>query len=529
MFKTVVHMYLVVIELASVRDMIALLKGPLHRLQLGKHEDIDPTENPLGQRISRLRVMSYDFLQQNGNVKRCKSFSRRSDDPDSRVLKLMRFRDLSMIDGDIPLGFMIGDWKEYGFELNTDSCELVYNKIDLQQSDHEINHARIKSIGFIQSHTRISRGTTIQTNDRHPETMEKLHLFTMVLCFQTNNSILPKYLVLGHRDEAERDRWLLTIELIIERKLELERGWQQFASTRIISDLEKAENWLRARKDDVGAQVNEKARRKARLSNGKVLNDLPRIFAAHSEACPLWPRRPPPSSEGGADADIDDEDSVPRVMHLSHVVPALAELGLELPPRLAERLVAELRSQPQCAETPDRLDRTRFAAVFHSCRRELLVSPTAAMRQALLRTMQTSGNPFLRLLSPAEHMLLIDGRDASGVNTCVCREYPRDAVLVRQGDAGDSMFLVLDGRLSVVVAFGEGAAAATREVAVLGEGSVMGEMSLVLGRSPHRPPSPRASSALRPSVCRENSAELSESALPASRRRAALPRPWCTS
>ena len=384
----------------------------------------------------------------------------------------MRFRAASKVnENESILGYLIHDWQEYGFELIFDSCELRCLSLKTLDSPY-------KSIGFVQSHTRVSRGPTIQTADRDTETLEKLNLHTMELQFQRDDSMFSKILILGHPDEAERDRWLLNIQLLAERKAELERGWQSFTSSRLVSDREKAEHWIRTKLGEVDTHVNEKARRKARLQNGKVLHDLPRIFDAHSEDCPSWPRCP----------EDDPAAPPPRAMRVSKVAAALAELGLELPPRLAGRLLEELRGAPQCEDLPEWLERGRFEQVFHSCRRELLVSPSAAMKQSLLRIMQTSENPFLRLLSPAEHMFLIDGRDAAGNNACVCRSYPRGTALVRQGDPGDSMFLILDGRISVVVAFGVGAAATIREVAQLHEGAVMGEMSLVLGRSgPHSP------------------------------------------
>ena len=110
-------------------------------------------------------------------------------------------------------------------------------------------------------------------------------------------------------------------------------------------------------------------------------------------------------------------ETAPRAIRVCSVAAALAELGLELPPRLAGRLLEELRGAPQCEELEDWLDRGRFEQVFHSCRRELLVSPSAAMKQSLLHIMQTSENPFLRLPSPAEHMCVCV---CVCVCTCVC-------------------------------------------------------------------------------------------------------------
>ncbi len=302
--------------------------------------------------------------------------------------------------------------------------------------------------------------------------MEKLQLFTIKLRFQSDNCVCPKHCILGHVDEQERDRWFFTIDLMIERKMELARGWKTFRRYRVVGDREKAEQWVKIRSGEASTHVNERARRKARLQNGKVLNDLPVVFERFSEECPSWPRT----------SAVQEGSPAPRAMDAARVVEALSELGLELSPKMAGRLRDELRRAPACHEHPDKLDFARFERVFHACRREMLVAPTTELKQSLLRIMQDSSNPFLQLLSPAEQMFLLDGRDANGVNTCICRSYPHGAVLVRQDDVGDSMFLVIDGRLSVVVSFGTGAFATQKEVAQLCAGAVMGEMSLVLGK-----------------------------------------------
>ena len=416
---------------------------------------MDIAVSPLGQRFDRCN---------SGPLKELN---------DSRLAKLMRFRDGSRITAEVaPLGMKVDDWKDYGFELNPVTCELSYvSVISLNKNSNKIDRQCTKSVGFIQAHTCILRGPVIETIDRSILDMEKLRLFTIELRFQSDDSIHPRYCILGHSDEQERERWFSAINLIIERKAELDRGWKNFASARIKGEKERAEQWVRTRAGEIGIHVNERAKRKARLQNGKVLHDLPIVFERFSEECPCWPR--PAGSE---------DEAIPRVMDVADVVEALSHLGLELSPKLAGRLRDELRSSPACLELPSKLDCRRFELVFHSCRREMLVAPSAELRQSLLRIMRESSNPFLQLLSPAERTLLLDGRDAAGVNACICRTYARGAVLVRQDDPGDSMFIVIDGRLSVVVAHGAGALAAQREVAQLGAGSVMGEMSLVLGR-----------------------------------------------
>lgn len=59
-----------------------------------------------------------------------------------------------------------------------------------------------------------------------------------------------------------------------------------------------------------------------------------------------------------------------------------------------------------------------------------------------------------------------------------CVEYPRSGELIRQGDPGESMFIILEGAARVSV-LGQGGD--SREVAVLAAGDVIGEMSLMTG------------------------------------------------
>jgi CRP-like cAMP-binding protein len=56
-------------------------------------------------------------------------------------------------------------------------------------------------------------------------------------------------------------------------------------------------------------------------------------------------------------------------------------------------------------------------------------------------------------------------------------DFPRGTVLMRQGDAGSSMFVIVDGKASVTVHSRSGESA----VATLGPGDIFGEMSLMTG------------------------------------------------
>jgi CRP-like cAMP-binding protein len=57
------------------------------------------------------------------------------------------------------------------------------------------------------------------------------------------------------------------------------------------------------------------------------------------------------------------------------------------------------------------------------------------------------------------------------------RTFPRGVTIVRQGDLGASMFVVVDGKVSVTVHSRTG----KERVATLGPGDIVGEMSLLTG------------------------------------------------
>ena len=97
--------------------------------------------------------------------------------------------------------------------------------------------------------------------------------------------------------------------------------------------------------------------------------------------------------------------------------------------------------------------------------------------EQLLKIMARSNNAFVQMLSTDEHRILTEGRGADGTPNCRYKTFEENDVLVEQGDEGHSMFIVIQGQLRVRVTFVAGLA--NKEVAVLPEGSVMGEMSLV--------------------------------------------------
>ena len=64
------------------------------------------------------------------------------------------------------------------------------------------------------------------------------------------------------------------------------------------------------------------------------------------------------------------------------------------------------------------------------------------------------------------------------VSSCSVRFIPAGTTFIRQGEAGKSMFVLLDGAAHVSIAMPDGE---TREVAVLAGGDIVGEMSLMTG------------------------------------------------
>eukprot|EP00292_Cryptomonas_paramecium_P007556 CAMPEP_0113687018 /NCGR_PEP_ID=MMETSP0038_2-20120614/15659_1 /TAXON_ID=2898 /ORGANISM="Cryptomonas paramecium" /LENGTH=533 /DNA_ID=CAMNT_0000607499 /DNA_START=105 /DNA_END=1703 /DNA_ORIENTATION=- /assembly_acc=CAM_ASM_000170 len=451
------------------------IRGPLYRLNTSGY-DLNLTTSPLGQSVDRSKI------SQKSRSQKLRPASRPSTSESGR-LPLSKFArqsesGIALLSGNERLGDLIGDWKERGFELCHETCELRYHSSSstLDRANESIHVPGMISLGFIQAHTRVCVGEVIETIDRNLETAERLRLFTIEVIFHSDESMYPRYYVLGHPDVNERDRWLHAMKFIVERKIELQDGWEQFCRNNQVGDAVKAVEWLRFRTGDIRPQINIAARRRARLQNGKVHKDVPLVFSKYSEECTAWPNLPVAS-------DLEPEPGpYKRVMDVTNLVEALADLGLDLSPKVTKRLLEEVRKNPPNPDVPGKIDLRRFAFIFRSCVEEFMVSPSAEMKQSLMNIMQGSKNPFLSLLSPAEQMYLIEGQDSDGRYVCTCKMYSKDTVLVRQGDEGDSMFVIIEGNLSVVVTFGSGSATIQKEVAVLPAGSVMGEMSLVLGK-----------------------------------------------
>jgi cytochrome c556 len=71
----------------------------------------------------------------------------------------------------------------------------------------------------------------------------------------------------------------------------------------------------------------------------------------------------------------------------------------------------------------------------------------------LLLIMFRSTNTFIQMLSNDEKKMLINGCDAQGVPFCKFASLQIGDVIVRQGDEGNSMFMIVEGEVKVLVSF----------------------------------------------------------------------------
>jgi small-conductance mechanosensitive channel/CRP-like cAMP-binding protein len=109
--------------------------------------------------------------------------------------------------------------------------------------------------------------------------------------------------------------------------------------------------------------------------------------------------------------------------------------------------------------------------------------PNPVTQVELVKGFDTSRDPkdeareALRNVPIFENVLGLTQFDAL-VSGCEVRAFPVGAVFIRQGDAGSSMFVLLEGAARVSVGMADGQ---SREVAVLAAGDIVGEMSLMTG------------------------------------------------
>eukprot|EP00960_Hanusia_phi_P074165 768173-Hanusia_phi.AAC.1 len=343
------------------------------------------------------------------------------------------------------LGEQINDWHLRQFELCLHTCEFRYRSKSRDLGDDESRFVPgMKSIGFIQAETEIDKGPTISTVDVDAKTGQRLILYTITVLFSLEDKIstavgrswVTYSVVIGHDDHVERDRWYDAILKLIEEKRSMQLAWKLHLIQRNQESDSKHKTWEEARQGKLALTINHKQHKTSRLRNGKVFQDLPGVFKKYAIHRNEW-------------------KTAHGVMRIQDVTSALQDLGLNPPDWHAARMLEDLQKTPQRSDCPGFLDLDGFEIIFKSTYDELITSPSDEMMEKLMEIMNRSNNPFLQLLSKEEKENLVEGKDADGRNVCVCRKYLKGTVIVNQGDEGHSMFIIIEGQLSVVVTFGK--------------------------------------------------------------------------
>ena len=101
-----------------------------------------------------------------------------------------------------------------------------------------------------------------------------------------------------------------------------------------------------------------------------------------------------------------------------------------------------------------------------------LIPPSGGLRDAMGEAREA-----LAQVSIFENILDVSQLNTLG-SSCAVRLIPAGTTLIRQGEGGTSMFVLLEGAARVSIAMPDGE---KREVAVLASGDIMGEMSLMTG------------------------------------------------
>jgi hypothetical protein len=79
------------------------------------------------------------------------------------------------------------------------------------------------------------------------------------------------------------------------------------------------------------------------------------------------------------------------------------------------------------------------------------IEASEAVKARLLEMLAASRNAFVKMISSEERHMLIYGRSPDGSPNCRFKTAEEGEVVVRQGDEGHAMFMVVEGCLSVVV------------------------------------------------------------------------------
>ncbi|EKX51459.1 hypothetical protein GUITHDRAFT_102726 [Guillardia theta CCMP2712] len=354
------------------------------------------------------------------------------------------------------LGYSFQDWHHRLCEVCPNVAEFRYaSKSQLDPKDPSMSrHApRMKRVGYIQASTEVMSGDKVEVQDF--STGEKLGLWTFEITFYNLESAFvgKRTYVFGHPQS-----WIDFIMSIIADK-------QRLSNDNYFSYLAKSlsitgEIW---QKGDTGCTgIDKTAWKKARLKNGKVFTDCQKVFdrfavpAAHASTMEL--------------ASSDEEH---LMLAENKLISALSDLGLDVSDDQVQGITKELNLK-RTYESGYTF--SEFFLVFKSFYQNQSMAPSEIVKEKLMQIMHKSKNTFLKMLSEEEQRTLIEGFGKDGKPNCVFKTFNCGAVLVHQGDEGDSMFIVVEGQLSVLVSFGSGAEAYRKEVAVLPSGAVMGEM-----------------------------------------------------
>jgi len=376
-----------------------------------------------------------------------------------------------------PLGKEAPDWHLRHFEVCPVVSELRYisNRKNSDPSTESRHAVGFKSLGFLQSTSTVKAIEKIELTDSNNE---KFHLWPLEVSFFNLESTMAgeRTFVIGCESMPEQLHWTKFIQKIIDNKesMSTERYQVWVAKRHSRKEDQALEHFNALRKGggvSLEAHVNEEEFRKARIQNGKVFHDAEISFQNYSV-----------ETLGGV-----------QVLEARVLVLVMHELGVDITSDQRDMLLADVFRQrdqqdDKMIKNPLEVDgcpvvtESEFELIFKTCFDNQTTEPSEAIKGKLLQIMSRSKNPFIQMLSNDEQRMLIDGRGPDGSPNCRFKTFEDGAVIVHQGDEGHSMFIVVEGQLSVVVTFGSGPTAQKKEVAVLPSGAVMGEMSLVLSK-----------------------------------------------
>ena len=406
------------------------------------------------------------------------------------------------------------DWHLRQFEICPVVCEVRYiSNRKVSDPFNESKHAPgFKRIGFIQSSTRVQAVESIHLVDAAGE---KFQLWPFEITFYGLSHTMTgeRTCVIGCESMPEQRHWIEYIEKLIEDKAHLSTERYVSWRERVISEAQsrafKQFSAARNGSVDMESHVNAEAFRRARLINGKVFIDAEKAF----HECAVSTELGQLALEVALMGDLMEElglkvTGLQMDMFLEEIFRQRERRSGDDAELARELTELEVTSEANCVcvfvcvcvcvyvcmyvcvcvcisacmHHVQVVSEAEFEHIFKTVFDNHTSEPSEQIKGKLLLIMSRSKNPFIQMLSIEEQRMLIDGRGADGSPNCWFKTFEDGSVIVRQGDEGHSMFIVVDGQLSVVVQFGSGPTAQKKEVATLPAGSVMGEMSLVLDK-----------------------------------------------